>query len=173
MCRGSGPVSAASTGPRRHELLGIGLSLASGLFLPLRKFLFGDDRSIAELLRPLERNAELGIGREKALDVWIAPRRAKALIATGTLSLSLRAGAWQRNRHRQREPAHEHECASGHVRVPFVLYHTTSRPSGRVAAAGSVHAFSRRQVCPHYRIRARAWAAGSPPFRGRPAAISF
>ena len=107
--------AAAATGAGHDELLGIGGRLPRGLRLPVSEFLIGHDVAHAGLLRPLERHAELVVGREEALNVGIAPRSEEHTAARPGLTLGQGAGAWQRDGRRQRESTHEHECSSGHV----------------------------------------------------------
>ena len=64
---------------RRDELLAVRFVLALGLREPLTIFLVGHGLTIAELRWPLERHAQLVVGREEARDVGIAPRRAWGL----------------------------------------------------------------------------------------------
>lgn len=90
MRRRTSPISATSCGSRDDELLGIGLCLPHGLRLASRELFFGHDCSIAELLRPLERNSELIVGREEPLNVGITPRGAEMLIGARLLSLGTR-----------------------------------------------------------------------------------
>jgi hypothetical protein len=119
MPRRTSPVAASSSGWWYDELLGIGLGLSHGLRLALREFLLADNCAISELLRPLERHAELIVGREEALDIRVTPRCAKALIARGSLALGASTRTGQHDRHRQCQPAKNCECSSGHVVSPL------------------------------------------------------
>ena len=91
------------------------------------------------MLWSLERNAELIVGRKKALNVGITPRRTETLIAGGLRSLGTRL-AGEDDRGCQREPTYEHESSSGHVISPFVPYHTTTYTQDSL---GSLHTSER------------------------------
>src|SRR6185503_13833996 len=119
MRRWSGAVAAAS-GARRDEFLRIGLGLPVRLRLTLLELLVADHVAPGELLRPLERHAQLVVRGEDALDVRIAPRRAQQ-----RLRLRLCADAGEDDDGGDHYSTGEHECAERHrrrsLRIPYIM----------------------------------------------------
>ena len=60
---------------RRDERLAVRVLLPLGLPLPLRELLGRHELPITELNRPLERHAQLVVGRKESRDIRIAPGR--------------------------------------------------------------------------------------------------